>query len=178
MLSGAAAAYDCRHRKAHISNAERSLLKRAHGQYAPTIQSQRMNDLPDRKSHGKARPAFELDELRSSRLGLFKNFPLNDRTEAGPLLQRKAGYRGARPDRHHAVAVLAEDECLDLSGRNTQAAGQVTAESRRVELRPEANDLLPGKTGSSHGQISQHVYRVADHHEIGIFLQPGRFDLI
>ena len=98
--------------------------------------------------------------------------------EAGPLLQRQAGDGGARPDRHHAVAVFAEDQGLHLRRRHLQAAGQVAAEAARVELRAQAEDALPRQAGALHRQVGQHVHRVADHDEVRVVLQAGRLDLI
>ena len=79
--------------------------------------------------------------------------------EARPLFQRQTGDGGARPDRHHAVAVFAEDQRLHLRRRHLQAPGQVAAEAGRVELRAQADDALPRQTGALHRQVRQHVHR-------------------
>jgi hypothetical protein len=61
------------------------------------------------------------------------------------LLQRQAADRGARPDRHHAVAVLAEDQGVDLRRRDVQFLRDQAAEANRVELRPQADHLAFGQ---------------------------------
>ena len=95
----------------------------------------------------------------------------------GICSMRQAGHRGARPDGHHAVAVLAENEGLHLRRRHLQPAGQVAAKTGRVQLRAEADDALPGQTGTLHGQVGQDVDRIADHDQVAVFFEAGRLGL-
>ena len=74
--------------------------------------------------------------------------------------------------------MLAEDQGLHLRRRHLQPAGQVAAEAGRVELRAQADDALPRQTAALHRQVRQHVHRIADDDEVGVFFQAGRLDLI
>src|ERR1700733_5361996 len=102
-----------------------------------------MDDVADRQSYRETRTALELDDLSAGGFCLFEALLLHLGIETGPLVQRQAGHGGARPDRHHAVSVFAQNERLDLRGGNLQSAGQIAAKTGRVELSAQANDALP-----------------------------------
>ena len=59
--------------------------------------------------------------------------------------------------------MFAEDERIHLCGRCFQSAGEVAAESRRIELRAKTDDALPRQAAALHGQIRQHIDWVTDH---------------
>ena len=86
--------------------------------------------------------------------------------EAGPLLDRQPGDGGARPDRHHAVAVFAEDQGFHLRRRHLQSLAEIALEASRVEHRAQAEDAIRRQAGALDGQVGQHIDRIADDDEI------------
>ena len=70
-----------------------------------------------------AKPAPPLSEITSAPLPRVRL--MIDSASAGvpprESLERQAAGLGGRPDRHHAVAVLAQDQARDLGGRNVDA---------------------------------------------------------
>src|SRR6185437_8262693 len=177
LLADTATANNRRHGQTHIADAVQPLLQAADRQYTPAIACQRFNDLANRQSDRETRAALELDDLRPRRLRILERLALHSRREGRPLLQRQTSYRGARPNRHHAVAVFAEDHRLHLRGRHFQTLGQVATKPRCVKLRAQADDALPRQTTTLHGQIRQYIYRVTDDDEISVVLQAGTLDL-
>ena len=65
---------------------------------------------------------------------------------AGKFLERQAGGLGRRPDRHHAVAVLAQDQGRHLRGRQLERFGDQAAEPGGVELSAQADHLAGGRS--------------------------------
>ena len=94
-----------------------------------------VDDLADRQADGEARPPLELDHLGAAAAGPCEQGLGGGGVPARELLERQAGGLGGRPDRHHAVAVLAEDQGRDLSRRELESLGDQAAEPGRVELR-------------------------------------------
>src|SRR5690349_13171742 len=104
-----------------------------------------MDDFANRQTDGKPGAAFLFDHLSARTFGLIEDFLGGVRVETGPLLERQTVDGGARPDRDHAVAVLAENEGVDLRRRRLQAFGEIAAKARRVEHGAQADDALPGE---------------------------------
>src|SRR5687768_11225167 len=102
-----------------------------------------MNYLADGQSDGEPGAALALDDGRASRLRLVEHLATDLLVEARPLFQRQSSDARARPDWHHAVAMLAEEESVDLRWWHLQSPSKVATESRRVQLSPQADDALP-----------------------------------
>ncbi len=75
--------------------------------------------------------------------------------QPGILLERQPGGLRRRPDRHHAVAVLAQDQGRDLRGRQLERLGDQAAKPGRVELRSQADDLA--RRASSSRRTARYV---------------------
>ncbi len=99
------------------------------------------------------------------------------RVPARELLERQAGGLGRRPDRHHAVAVLAQDQGRDLRRRQLERLGDQAAKPRRVELGSQADHLAGRQIELADGQIGQDIDRVGDDQHDRVALQAGRGDL-
>ena len=75
-----------------------------------------MDDFADRDADGEARASLELDHLGTAAAGAGEDRVGDGGIPARELLERQAGGLGRRPDRHHAVAVLAQDQGRHLRG--------------------------------------------------------------
>src|SRR5207248_3707184 len=62
--------------------------------------------------------------------------------------------------------------------RHLQPPGEVAAEAGGVELRPQAEHALPRQTAALHGEVGQHVDRVADDQDIRVVLEADLLDLV
>src|SRR5262249_44449586 len=91
--------------------------------------------LADRVSHRHAGAALEFDERRPRGLRLLEDLLLHRRGEPGPLLQRQPRDGGAGPGRHHAVAVLAEDDSAHPRPPPLQPARHVSSTVPRPRTR-------------------------------------------
>ncbi len=74
--------------------------------------------------------------------------------------------------------MFAQDHGLNLCGRHFQALGQVAAKARCIQLGSQSDDALPGKTGTLHGEMGEHINRIAHDDQIRILLQAGRLYLV
>ena len=77
-------------------------------------------------------------------------------------LERQAASLGGRPDRHHAVAVLAQDQARHLGGRNVDRFGDQAAEPCGIELSSQPDDLAGRQIEPLDGQVSQHINGIGD----------------
>src|SRR5262249_17989081 len=150
LLPCPATADDRRDREADIAEAVEPLLQRADRQDLAIVLGDRLDDVANRDANSEAGTALQFDDFRPAALRLLKDFLLKLRREAGELFERQPVDGRARPDWHHAVPVLAEDQGIDLRRRQLELAGDEAAEARRVELRAQADDALPGQTDPLH----------------------------
>ena len=74
--------------------------------------------------------------------------------------------------------MFTEDDRAYLRRRHTEAAGEVAAETHRVELRAQADHALPGQAGTLYREVGEHIDGVAHHNEVSVLLQARRLDLI
>ena len=125
-----------------------------------------MDHLGNRNPHGEARPRFLLDHLGARGLGPLEDLFAEPVGEAGKLLKRQPGDARATPNGHHAVAVLPEDQRLELRGRRSEPHRQQAAEAERIEERSEANHTAGGQGEFLLGKVGEDVDRVT-HHEYG-----------
>ena len=96
---------------------------------------------------------------------------------AREFLERQAGGLGRRPDWHHAVAVLAQDQSGYLGGGKLELFGDQAAEPCGVELGSQANHLARGQGELANGQIGQDIDRVGDDQHDRVTLDAGRAGL-
>ena len=132
-----------------------------------------MDHLGNRDSDSKAGAGFLFDHLSAGGLGAGEGVLPKLGGVAGIFFQRQAADAGARPDRHHAVAVLAEDDRGDLGGGGLEIEGQQTAEPQRVEQRAEADHPALRQAKLLFGQISEDVDRVTHHQHSGVGFVAG-----
>ncbi len=124
---------DGRHRQRHVANAVAAAAARCEtGRIAR--RSSAIASITSRIARPTAKPAppFFLMTSAPEPLVRVNSSLARCGVPAGKLLQRQAADRGARPDRHHAVAVLAEDQRLDLRRRGARAAAAIRLRKRIV----------------------------------------------
>ena len=94
------------------------------------------------EADGEPRAPLELDDLGAAALVSWRRGrrPCVEVQPGNFSSGRPGGLRG-RPDRDHAVAVLAEDRGRDLRRRQLERLGDQAAEPGRVELRAQADHL-------------------------------------
>ena len=73
-----------------------------------------------------------------------------------------AGDRGVPRQRHHRVAVPAEDERVDVLDRHVELLGDERAHARRVEHAGHADDALAGKPAQLVDGLRHRVERIGD----------------
>jgi len=164
------------HRDRHVAEAVGAAHDRRDGEHPLRIERDRMDHLGDRHAHGEAGPGLLLDHLRAARLGPLEDVFAELVREPRPLLQWQAGDRGARPHRHHAVAVLADDHRLHLRGRGLEIHRQQAAEAECVEERAEPDDAALRQPEFLLGQERENVDRIADDQDRGIGAMPLGLD--
>ena len=135
------------------------------------------DDFLNRQADGEAGAPFLLDHFGARALGAREQFAGQIGVPAGEFFQRQAGQRGARPDRHHAVAMFAQDQGLDLRGRHVELGGDQAAKADRVELRAQADHLAGRQVEPLGRQVGEHVDRVGHHQHDGVLLEAGLGDL-
>ena len=136
-------------RQRHVANSVAAALHRRNRQDRAAIQGDGLDHFLNRQSDGKARAALLLDHFGARALGAREQLAGQVRRPAGKLFQRQAGHGGAGPDRHHAVAMLAQDQRLDLRRRRRRAAGRSGSESESCRA------ACPGRCTRAGGKSSR-----------------------
>ena len=72
--------------------------------------------------------------------------------------------------------MLAQDQPRNLGGRNVDCFRDQAAEPRRIELRPQPDDLARRQIEPLYRQVREHINGVGDDKHDGILLEPGRHD--
>ena len=94
--------------------------------------------------------------------------------QPGNFSSGKPGGLGRRPDRHHAVAVFAQDQGRHLGGGKLELFGDQAAKPGGVELGSQADHLAGRQVELANGQVGQDIDRVGDDQHDGVALDAGR----
>ena len=163
-----------RDRDANIADAVGTVDKGRDRQDAFLIERDGVDDFADRDADGEARAPFELDHLGTTAASAGEERVGDAGIPAGESLERQAGGLGRRPDRHHAIAVLAQDQGRHLGGRELELFGDQAAKPGGVELGSQADHLAGGQVELPNGQIRQDIDRVGNDQHDRVALDAGR----
>jgi len=172
VLDHSRSAHYCGYRQAYVTHPIRAVHQRRHRQDPPRIERDRVHHLPDRQPHGKARARLELDHLGARAFGPLENGFGLGRAKAREPVQRQPRRLSCRPHRHHAVAMLAQNQRRHLGGRQTQPLSDQTAKASRVEHRAQADHLRRRQTQFLNSQIGEHVHGIGYHNHDRLALEP------
>ncbi len=104
-----------------------------------------------------------------------KHRVLKARRAFGQAGQRQPVDRRAGPDRRHRIAVLAQDQRLDLRRRQLEFLRDQRAEPRRVQHRAEAIHLIPRQSRPAQRQLGQDIDRIGNDKYVGLLAQARNF---
>ena len=128
-----AGADDGGHRKGHVANAVAAALHADEtGRMRAAVEGDRFDHFLDRQADGEPGAPLFLDHFGARALGAREQLAGQVRRPAGIFFQRQAGDRGTRPDRHHAVAVFAQDQRLRLASGGAASRSAIRLRKRIV----------------------------------------------
>jgi hypothetical protein len=176
MRFDAVAADDRRHAQANIADVVRALHERGDRQQRFFIEQNGVDDIADGDAHGPTRAAFAFDHFGAAAFGALEDRVLEGGRAFGQARQRQAVDGGAGPDRNHRIAVLAQDQRLDLRRGQLEFLGDERTETRGVKHRAQAINLVPGQAGAPQGQLREDIDGIGNNENVRVLAQTGDFD--
>ena len=135
-------------------------------------------DVADREPDGEPRAPLELDDLGAAAPWSWRRGrrPCAEVQPGNFSSGKPAGLRG-RPDRDHAVAVLAEDRGRDLRRRQPSASAIRLRNRAESSCVPRPITWRGGQAELRRRQVGQHVDRVRDDEDDRVLLRARGLDL-